>query len=126
MIEQVCIRNYKSIKDANVKLGPLNVLIGSNGVGKSNFISFFELVNAILNKRLGSYVVKRGGFDRFLYQGQKHSKSMDALIDFANTNAFFFRLKPTIENKAYIDCSGDFFNTRKEQTKNYKNLWKRT
>ena len=126
MIEQVCIRNYKSMKDADVKLGHLNVLIGSNGVGKSNFISFFELVNAILNKRLGSYVVKRGGFDRFLYQGQKHSKSMGALIDFANTNAFFFCLKPTIENKAYIDYSGDFFNTKKEQTKDYKNLWNKT
>lgn len=126
MIEQVYIKNYKSIQEANVKLGSLNVLIGSNGVGKSNFISFFELVNALLNKRLGSYVVMRGGFDRFLYQGQKYSKYMECLLDFANTNAFFFQLKPTIENKAFIESSGDYFNNKKDDTKDYVNLWNKT
>ena len=94
MIERIQIQNYKSIQNADIKLGNLNVLIGSNGVGKSNFISFFELVNALLNKRLGSYILERGGFERFLYQGQKHSEYLGSLIDFANTNAFYFKLKP--------------------------------
>ena len=39
MIEQVLIENYKSIKDLSLPLNRLNVLIGSNGAGKSNFIS---------------------------------------------------------------------------------------
>lgn len=47
MIEQVLIENYKSIKDLSLPLNRLNVLIGSNGAGKSNFISFFELTKAI-------------------------------------------------------------------------------
>ena len=38
MIEQVVIKNYKSIRDLSLPLNRLNVLIGSNGVGKSNFI----------------------------------------------------------------------------------------
>ena len=61
MIERIQIQNYKSIQYADIKLGNLNVLIGSNGVGKSNFISFFELVNALLNKRLGSYYLNGEG-----------------------------------------------------------------
>lgn len=126
MIERICIQNYKSIQNADIRLGNLNVLIGSNGVGKSNFISFFELVNALLNKRLGSYVLERGGFERFLYQGQKHSEYLGSLIDFANTNAFFFKLKPAIGNKAFIETSGDFFNWRGEKTKDYETLWNRT
>ena len=126
MIERIQIQNYKSIQNADIKLSNLNVLIGSNGVGKSNFISFFELVNALLNKRLGSYVLERGGFERFLYQGQKHSEYMGSLIDFANTNAFYFKLKPAIGNKAFIETSGDFFNNKGDQAKEYEKQWNRT
>lgn len=36
MIEQLFIENYKSIRDAKIELHRLNVLIGFNGVGKSN------------------------------------------------------------------------------------------
>ena len=64
MIEQIFIENYKSIRNAKIRLNSLNVLIGSNGVGKSNFISFFELVQAMLNQRLGSYILSRGGIER--------------------------------------------------------------
>ena len=126
MIERIQIQNYKSIQNADIKLGNLNVLIGSNGVGKSNFISFFELVNALLNKRLGSYVLERGGFERFLYQGQKHSEYLGSLIDFANTNAFYFKLKPAIGNKAFIETSGDFFNNKGDLAKEYEKQWNRT
>ncbi len=126
MIERINIQNYKSIKNADVSLGHLNVLIGSNGVGKSNFISYFELLNAILNKRLGSYILERGGFDRFLYQGQKNSEYISSLIDFDNTNAFYFTLKPTISNKAFIENSGDYYNYQSDNKKNYKTLWDNT
>jgi len=57
MIEQVLIENYKSIKDLSLPLNRLNVLIGSNGAGKSNFISFFELTKAIYEQRFGSYTL---------------------------------------------------------------------
>ncbi|GAB6869729.1 AAA family ATPase [Bacteroides rodentium] len=73
MIEQIFIENYKSIRKAKIKLNNLNVLIGSNGVGKSNFVSFFELVQAMLNQRLGSYILSRGGIERMLYQGRKQA-----------------------------------------------------
>lgn len=126
MIERISIKNYKSIHDATIDLGHLNVLIGSNGVGKSNFISFFELVNAMLNRRLGSFILERGGIERFLYQGLKHSESINGLLDFANTNAFYFRLKPTSENKAYIESSGDYFNNKQDSTKDYDGKWHHT
>ena len=40
MIEQLFIENYKSIRNAKIELRNLNVLIGSNGVGKSNFRTY--------------------------------------------------------------------------------------
>lgn len=126
MIERIFIENYKSIRNAEIGLKNLNVLIGSNGVGKSNFISFFELVQAMLNQRLGRYILGRGGIDRILYQGRHQSKYIRSLIDFKNTNAFFFKLLPSDNNKAFIEYSGDYFNTRGESTKDYEGKWNKT
>lgn len=40
----ISIKGYKSFKDITVRLNPINILIGSNGAGKSNFLSLFELL----------------------------------------------------------------------------------
>ena len=80
MIEQVVIKNYKSIRDLSLPLNRLNVLIGSNGVGKSNFISFFELTKAIYEQRFGSYTLSKGGIDSLLYRGRKVSPSIHGLL----------------------------------------------
>lgn len=126
MIENVIIKNFKSIRDLELPLTNLNVLIGSNGVGKSNFISFFEMAKAIFEQRFGSYTLEKGGIDNLLYRGRKVSKEIYGLMDFKNTNAFFFTLKPAQSNKGYIDNTGDYFNRRGEGTKDYSGQWHRT
>lgn len=123
MIECIKIINYKSIRNESISLRNLNVLIGSNGVGKSNFISFFELVKRLFNQQLGSYILENGGVNRFFHQGVKHSTHLSGLIDFSNTNAFFFRLKPTIGNKAFIEYTGDYFNKNQSSSKKYSESW---
>jgi len=119
MIEQIQINNYKSIRELKLPLNRLNILIGSNGVGKSNFISFFELTNAIYEQRFGSYTLAKGGIDNLLYHGRKGSEFIEGLIDFDNNNAFFFRLKPSQSNKGYIENIGDYFNDNEDTDKNY-------
>lgn len=42
------LAGWKSIRDAEIKLRPLNVLIGANGAGKSNLVSFFKLMNEMM------------------------------------------------------------------------------
>ncbi len=60
-IQSVRIENFKSIKDSGtVELKPINVLIGANGVGKSNFISFFKFLNKLYNRELQVYVAQNG------------------------------------------------------------------
>jgi predicted ATPase len=45
MINQISIKNFKSIRKLDLALSPINLLIGANGAGKSNFISFFKFLN---------------------------------------------------------------------------------
>lgn len=58
MITKVEIKNYRSIVDATVELSPFTLLIGANGVGKSNFLKLFEdlviLNPSPMNKRIQS------------------------------------------------------------------------
>lgn len=123
MIEQVVIRNYKSIRELSLKLNKINIFIGSNGVGKTNFISFFELVSKLYYQRLGSYTLEKGGIDNILYFGRKHSENLYGLLNFDNTNAFFFNIIPSQSNKGIIDYTGDYYNSRNKENINYNEDW---
>ncbi|MFA5161460.1 MAG: AAA family ATPase [Elusimicrobiales bacterium] len=60
-IERVALKNYKSIKECDVKLGPLTFLIGPNGAGKSNFIDAIGFVADSLKHTLEHALRDRGG-----------------------------------------------------------------
>jgi len=71
MIDYIEIQGYKSIKAAKIDLAPINILIGANGSGKSNFLSFFELLKNLYNQKLRYYVALKGGEDKILHKGAK-------------------------------------------------------
>ena len=47
-INEVVLRNYKSIAKCAVSLGPLTFLVGPNGAGKSNFLDALRFVSESL------------------------------------------------------------------------------
>ena len=55
MIRRVKLKGFKSIKSMDVELRDLNVLIGANGAGKSNLLSFFKMLNEMIGERLQLY-----------------------------------------------------------------------
>jgi AAA15 family ATPase/GTPase len=52
MIEKIEIRSFKSLDSTEVELGKLNVFIGSNGSGKSNFLEAIGVLSAAANGRV--------------------------------------------------------------------------
>lgn len=89
-ITHLSIKGYKSIRELdNFELRRFNVLIGANGSGKSNFIDFFRMLNFMFSSTQGSlqlYVARRGRADSLLHYGSKHSRFMDAAIQFDGVN----------------------------------------
>ncbi|MGW4111817.1 AAA family ATPase [Actinosynnema sp. NPDC004786] len=63
------IEGYASIRSARVDLGRLNVLIGANGAGKSNFVRVFELLGRLVESDLGYFVGLNGGASALLTSG---------------------------------------------------------
>src|SRR5713101_6200653 len=47
-LSRITLEGFRSIHSAALDLRPLNVLIGANGAGKSNFIAFLKLLNFAL------------------------------------------------------------------------------
>ncbi len=55
MIDYLQIEGYRSIKSQRVELHPMNVLLGANGVGKSNFLSVFSFFRMLIQSREWEY-----------------------------------------------------------------------
>jgi predicted ATPase len=96
-LSKIIIKGYKSIEECNVELGSLNILIGSNGSGKSNFIEFLRMARSISEKKLQVYVGKNGGPDALLHFGRKKAQTLSAEIYFGE-NGYKFSLEPTLDN----------------------------
>ena len=60
-LTRVVLRNYKSISNCDVRLGPLTYLVGANGSGKSNFLDALHLVRDSLAGSLDNALRERGG-----------------------------------------------------------------
>jgi predicted ATPase len=94
MIERITIKNYKSIRHAELDLAPINILIGANGAGKSNFISFLQMVGRIFDRSLQRFIAEQGGMENLLYRGQKHSSEMSGRVEFHGQQWYQFALDP--------------------------------
>lgn len=93
-MDYVHIKGFKSIRDAKVELQPINIFIGANGAGKSNFLSFFEFLGRVYNQSLTEYVALNGGVSKILHNGFVESEEISMHISFAKKkNEYSFKLK---------------------------------
>ncbi|MDD5003307.1 MAG: AAA family ATPase, partial [Acidithiobacillus sp.] len=101
-IQKLTVRGYKSIaKLENFALRPLNVLIGANGAGKSNFIGLFRFLASVVGDNFAVDVQKWGGPEALLHYGSKVTPQMELEIQFsANagvTGSFEYGYRLTLE-----------------------------
>ena len=108
-LKKITIEGYKSIQKLDqFELSNLNILIGANGAGKSNFISTFKFLANVFEQNLQSYVVKSGGPDALLYRGRKITDTITMKFEFGN-NAYGIRLVPTDDNRLMFQSEAVFF-----------------
>lgn len=115
MIRKIQIEGYKSIRKQEVELSDINLLIGGNGIGKSNFISLFTLVRNLYDRNLSNYVVRKGGADRLLYCGRKVTQEI--LLDFffaekdaPSHNQFVVKLQESQDGLIVKETATAFYN----------------
>lgn len=103
-IDTISIEGYKSFRKVDqFALRNLNVLIGANGAGKSNFLSLFRLMTALSQGNLQTFVKGQGGPDALLHGGRKRTPQLAVELKFCRNgdivNGYTIALEPTLDNR---------------------------
>jgi predicted ATPase len=122
-LDRIRVKGYKSMREMDLELKGLNVLIGANGAGKSNFISLFALLRQIVEKNLQLHVARSGGASNFLYFGQKVTQEIFISLTFGS-NAYTCSLVPTIEDTLIFGEELCSFDDQKHRTSWSRSLGK--
>jgi len=76
------IKGFRSLRDLELSLEDLTVLIGANGSGKSNFISFFNMLSFMLSEHLQTYIARKGAATSILHYGAKRTPILESELEF--------------------------------------------
>lgn len=88
MLRRVTLKGFKSIKEMDIELRALNILIGANGAGKSNLVSFFKMLNEMMAGRLQEYIGTSGRAHSLLHFGPKVTPQIEARLGFEVNSEF--------------------------------------
>jgi len=102
-LDSITVKGFKSIAAIEqLPLRSINILIGANGSGKSNFIGVFSFLHAIRDGRLRDYVTAAGGAEKLLHFGSKTTKEMAFHLSFKKgVNQYRLKLSPSADDGLY-------------------------
>ena len=93
-LDMLTINGFKSIQElTDFELKDLNIFVGANGAGKSNLISFFQMLQSLIEGNLADFVRDSGGISDLLHNGRKMTKQMEFVTRFGS-RGYRFTLKP--------------------------------
>lgn len=119
MLKRIDLKGYKSIKEVSLELRPLNILIGANGSGKSNLVSFFKLISNMMAGHLQTFIATSGGANSLLHYGAKSTSHVEAKLVFeadGSESEFHFLLGHAAEDALVILQEATAFRHRREGT----------
>ena len=103
-IKRIFVDGFKSLKELKgFELNALNVIVGANGAGKSNFIQIFKMLLAMSQGAFQHFIKMNGGADAFPYLGLKETPVINIGFEFtsnskkaSDSNFYRFTMSPTI------------------------------
>ncbi|MDU9376526.1 hypothetical protein McpSp1_11470 [Methanocorpusculaceae archaeon Sp1] len=101
-VTKITVGGYRSIEHTTIDLHRINILIGANGSGKSNFISLFDLLRAITQDNLQTHIARSGGANTQFYLGTRHTKTIAVKIEI-DENTYEFKLAADTSDACYFD-----------------------
>lgn len=81
-LSRVHIEGFTSMRYTDVELKPINVCIGANGSGKSNLVSFFQMLSFMMTGAFQEFVGRRGYAHSLLHYGPGKTETLQFQLDF--------------------------------------------
>lgn len=101
-------RSYNNDLEQNkIQLNDINIIIGANGAGKSNLISFIEMVSFMMSRGLARHVAKQGGAQSLLYCGATRAEEIRGKLQIHDTqnrkeDTYSFALEQNALNQLFF------------------------
>ena len=101
-------RSYDNDFEKNtIDFQKLNIIIGANGAGKSNLVSFLEMISYMMTRGLRSYVSRQGGGNSLMYFGPKNTDQIrgELLLEDqpgGKTDRYSFALELSAANQLFF------------------------
>lgn len=83
-LTQISVKGFKSFcpQGQKIEFGDVTVLLGANGSGKSNLVSFFKMLNYMTTGGLQLFIGKNGGAEALLFYGAKNTDKIEFALTF--------------------------------------------
>lgn len=107
-LKSIEISGFKSIPfqhPLKLEFGGINILLGANGAGKSNVISFFKMLGFMMSGSLQRFIAESGTNQKFLYYGAKKTPTLSASIRFEAPGCYDlyrFNLSTAVPNRLIL------------------------
>lgn len=127
-LARITLKGFKSIaydRPITLDIGSTNILLGANGAGKSNIISFFKMIGYMMNESLQQFIAQSGTNQKFLYYGSKKTPTLSAEIRFDSKNSYDiyrFSLTNAVQDRLIISSEEIEWKNPKSNTSFSKQL----
>lgn len=90
LITNIEVENFKSFKKFNLNLNDLNIIIGENATGKSNFVEIFEFLRDIITRDFKEAIRIHGGLEFLPNVNIKDKNPMKIKLEMMSTEDILF------------------------------------
>lgn len=128
-LQHIHIKGFKSIKELDLELRAMNVLIGANGAGKSNFVSFFKMLGEMARGRLQHFVLKAGRSHDLLHFGPRQTEQIQIRLIYSLDETKEHRLRSysgTLKSGGYdsLYCGDESVGSSSNSSQEFMNFLK--
>jgi predicted ATPase len=117
-LDYITVKGFRSIKSIEkLALGPINIVVGANGSGKSNFLGVFAFLDALRQGRLVAYTDQRGGADKILHFGSKVTKTLEIDLAFPKSSNEYHVMLARADNDRFFFLQEGYWYWSKEKRK---------
>lgn len=111
-IKRIAVSNFKSFDNMETELGRLNVIIGANASGKSNFFNIFKFLKDVFTSGLDNAIAMQGGVDCVRNMNIRSSKDLKIELSTSSRQEaplYEFTIR---RGKKKIHCATDLVETK--------------
>ena len=86
-LSSLTLEGYKSFRNETIDFGDVTVLLGANGAGKSNLVSFFRMLGFLTTGALQEFIGRAGRSESMLFGGRRMTPQLRAAIEFVGDDS---------------------------------------